>query len=378
MIYTRNFMSNVNITIVGCGNCSSSILQGLEYYKNMSDIDEYIPGLMHPIIGRYRISDIKPVAAFDIDRRKVGKDLSKAIFEQPNCTKKFCDVPILNVEVMKGPVLDGVAGHMTPYFQVDPNQKELSKEEIVSILKERKTDIIISYLPVGSQKATEFWADIALESRCAFINAIPQFIASESEWTEKFRQANLPIIGDDCKSQVGATIVNRALVQMIEDRGGKIVNSWQTNMGGNTDFRNMIDITRLESKKISKTESVKSLIPDKYKDNTYIYAGPNGVIECLSDNKISFMRIDFKIFGNIDCSIDVKLNVEDSPNSGGIIIDAIRVSKICLDKGIGGPIIPACAYYMKHPPEQMRDEDARKQLEEFINGKMCDNMKIGE
>lgn len=356
-------MSNVNITIVGCGNCSNSILQGLEYYKNMSDIDESIPGLMHPIIGRYRISDIKPVAAFDIDRRKVGKDLSKAIFEQPNCTKKFCDVPILNVEVMKGPVLDGVAGHMTPYFQVDPNQKELSKEEIVSILKERKTDIIISYLPVGSQKATEFWADIALESRCAFINAIPVFIASNPEWAKKFKSTGLPIIGDDVKSQVGSTIVNRALVQMIQDRGGKIDSTWQTNFGGNTDFRNMTDTTRLTSKKISKTESVKSLISDK---DTYVYAGPNGVIDCLNDQKISYIRTDFKIFGNISCSIDIKLNVEDSPNSAGIVVDAIRYAKLALDKGIGGPLIGPSAWMFKHPPVQMRDEDARKQLEEFI------------
>lgn len=360
-------MKKINMAIVGVGNCASSILQGLIYYKDIKNND-MIPGLMHPIIGEYKISDIDVVAAFDVDKRKVETDLSNAIFSEPNCTKKFCDVPYQNVEVMKGPVIDGVASLMRDYFQVDDNQKELSKEEIISTLKNRDANIIINYLPVGSQKATEFWADIALESSCAFINAIPQFIASNQEWAEKFRQSNIPIIGDDCKSQVGATIVNRALVQLIQDRGGKINNSWQTNLGGNTDFRNMIDITRLESKKISKTESIKSLILDKDKDDVYIYAGPNGVIDCLSDNKISFMRIDFKIFGDIDCSIDIRLNVEDSPNSGGIIIDAVRIAKIALDREIGGPLIPACAYYMKHPPEQMREENARKQLEDFING----------
>lgn len=356
-------MKKIKIGIIGLGNCASSLVQGLYYYKDVKDNNDIISGLMHNSIGEYRPQDIEVVVGFDVDRRKIGKDISQAIFEQPNCTKKFSDVPILNVIVQKGPILDGIADHMHDYFQTDENQKELSKEEIISLLKESKTDVLINYAPVGSQKLTEFWAQIAIDARCAFINCIPVFIASNEKWADKFRQANVPIIGDDVKSMVGSTITNRALVQMIQDRGGKIVNSWQTNFGGNTDFLNMTSQDRLESKKISKTESISSLLLDK--DN-YVYAGPNGFIECLSDNKISYMRIDFSIFGNIPCSIDLKLSVEDSPNSGGVIVDAIRCAKLALDKGIGGPIIPACAYFCKRPTIQMRDDDARNELEKFI------------
>lgn len=362
-----NIMNNIKIAIVGIGNCCSSLVQGIEYYKNITDNEKAISGLVHPVLGGYKISDIQIIAAFDVDMRKVGNDLNKAIFSEPNCTKKLCDIPYQNIQVMKGPVLDGIANHMRSYFRVDDNQKELSKEEIISILRERKTDILISYLPVGSQLAAEFWTNVALESKCAFINCIPVFITSNPEWAKKFESARLPIIGDDIKSMVGSTITNRAIVQMIQDRGGKIVNSWQTNFGGNTDFLNMTSQDRLESKKISKTESISSLLADK---NNYVYAGPNGFIECLNDNKISHMRIDFNIFGNIPCSIDLKLSVEDSPNSAGIVVDAIRCAKLALDKGIGGPIFSACAYFCKRPPIQMTDEKARKQLEDFINGKI--------
>lgn len=359
-----NIMKKIRCCVVGCGNCASALIQGLEYYKDVNDNEVSVHGLMNPVLGGYKISDIEVAAAFDVDKRKIGKDMSQAIFEQPNCTKRFSDIPILSVEVIKCPVLDGIADHMHDYFQTDENQKELSKDEILSILKERNTDIIINYLPVGSRQATEFWADIAIDAKCGFINAIPVFIASNPEWSKKFEYANLPIIGDDVKSQLGATEMHRTLTQMIIDRGGKIDNTWQLNVGGNSDFLNMTDSYRLTSKRISKTESIKSLIPY----DAYVYAGPNGFIGCLNDNKICYIRIDFRIFGDVPCSLDLKLSVEDSPNSAGIIIDAIRLVKIALDTGIGGPLIPACAYYMKHPPEQMRDEDARKQLEDFING----------
>lgn len=355
--------NKINVCIVGCGNCANSLLQGLVYYKSITNKNEPAPGLMHNVLGTYLISDIKVVAGFDVDFRKVGKDISNAIFSQPNNTKKFSDVSFLNVDVIKGPVLDGIADHMHNYFQIDENQKELPKDEIISTLKERNTNIIINYLPVGSQRSTEFWASIALESNCAFINAIPQFIASDLKWAEKFRQANLPIIGDDVKSQLGSTIVNRALIQLIIDRGGKIDDSHQINVGGNTDFANMLDQSRLESKKISKTESVKTLIPY----NVDVYAGPNGYISHLKDNKISHMRIDFRIFGDVPCSIDCKLSVEDSPNSSGCIIDAIRIAKIGLDKEIGGPLIGPSAWLMKHPPIQYSDDVAHRLTEDFIN-----------
>jgi len=355
-------MAGIRIAIAGVGNCASSLIQGLEYYKNISHSDDIVPGLMHNSLGGYLISDIKPVAAFDIDERKVGTDLSKAIFSEPNCTKKFSDVPYLNVEVMKGQVLDGVAPHMTDYFRVDEEQKPV---DVVAILKRSKADILINYLPVGSEEAVKYYASQALEAGCAFINCIPVFIASNKEWADKFRKARLPIIGDDIKSLVGATIVHRALTQMIVDRGAKIDSTYQLNIGGNTDFRNMTDQARLKSKKISKTESIASQIPY----DAYVYAGPNGCIDCLNDNKICHLKIDFKLFGDVPAYIDLKLSVEDSPNSAGVVVDAIRVAKIALDRKLGGPIIPASAYFMKHPPEQIRDVEAREKLEEFIKGK---------
>lgn len=357
-------MNKIKIAIVGMGNCASSLIQGIEYYKNITD-NEYIPGLMHNNLGGYKISDIKIVAGFDVDKRKIGTDISNAIFEKPNNTKKFSDVPILNVIVNKGPVLDGVAAHMKYDFQVDDKQRELSTHDIVSILKETEAQIIISYLPVGSQLATEFWAQVAIDARCAFINAIPQFIASNNEWADIFKRAGLPIIGDDIKSEVGATIVNRALVQTLIDRGAAIDNSWQLNIGGNTDFKNMLDPSRLVSKKISKTESISTLISN---EKSYVYAGPNGHINCLNDNKISFMRIDFRIFGNIKCSLDIKLSVEDSPDSGGVMVDAIRIAKIAIDRKIGGTLLGPSAWMMKHPAVQYPDNIAKQMTEDFIKG----------
>ena len=352
-------MACIRIAIAGVGNCASSLIQGLEYYKNVNNSDELVPGLMHNSLGGYLISDIKPVAAFDIDKRKVGTDLSQAIFSEPNCTKKFMDVPENDVTVVKGPVLDGVSPHMKDYLRVDNKQKPV---DVASVLKKSKADVLINYLPVGSEKAAKWYAAQAIESGCGFINCIPVFIASNELWANKFKKAKIPIIGDDIKSLVGATIVHRALTQMIVERGAKVDSTYQLNIGGNTDFRNMTDQSRLKSKKISKTESVASQIPY----DAYVYAGPNGCIDCLNDNKICHLKIDFKLFGNIPAYIDLKLSVEDSPNSAGVVVDAIRVAKIALDRKIGGPILPASAYFMKHPPLQMRDVEARKELEEFI------------
>lgn len=354
-------MAGIRIAIAGVGNCASSLIQGLDYYKNIKKSDELVPGLMHNSLGGYLISDIKPVAAFDIDKRKVGIDLSEAIFSDPNCTKKFSDVSDMDVEVMKGQVLDGVAPHMKDYFLVNEKQKPV---DVASVLKSSKADVLINYLPVGSEEAVKWYASQALEAGCAFINCIPVFIASNKQWAEKFREAKLPIIGDDIKSLVGATIVHRTLTQMIIDRGARIDSTYQLNIGGNTDFRNMTDQSRLKSKKISKTESVASQIPY----DAYVYAGPNGCIDCLNDNKICHLKIDFRLFGDVPAYIDLKLSVEDSPNSAGVVVDAIRIAKIALDRKIGGPVMAASAYFMKHPPQQMREQDSREQLEKFIKG----------
>ncbi len=356
-------MKKIKVGIVGIGNCCSSLIQGLSYYKYVKESNQFIPGLIHPVLGGYKISDVEIVAGFDVDKRKVGKDLSIAIFSEPNCTKKFCDVPILDTIIQKGPILDGIAPHMNDYFQVDESQKELSKEEIISIIRDVGTQIIINYLPVGSQIATEFWANVSLESGCAFINAIPQFIASNEKFAKRFEDAQLPIIGDDIKSEAGATIIHRAIINTLVSRGTKIDSTWQTNVGGNTDFKNMLSESRLSSKKISKTESIASQIPY----NTQVYAGPNGYIESLKDNKICNIRVDFRIFGDVMCSLDCKLSVEDSPNSAGVMIDCIRIAKIAIDRKIGGPLIGPSAFYMKHPIRQYNDDIAYQMVEDFIN-----------
>lgn len=363
--------NNIKICIVGLGNCASSLIQGLSYYHGIKDNNEIVPCLMHPILGGYKISDITVVVCFDVDRRKVGKDIIDAILSEPNCTKQFeskinMKLNINHVTVMKGPVLDGVSPHMKDYFQVDENQRELTKDEIISALKETETEVLISYIPVGSKLTTEFWADVCIQSHVAMINAIPEFIASDEKWANKFKQANIPIIGDDVKSMIGATYLHRTLTQMIIDRGGKIKNTRQLNYGGNTDFCNMLDRDRLKSKKISKTEAVQSILGEQRLSSDNIHIGPSDFVPNLKDNKICDININFDIFGNIPCSIDCKLIVEDSPNSGGVMIDAIRIAKIALDREIGGPVISASSWLFKHPPVQMRDEDARKQLEDFI------------
>ena len=357
---------SIKIAIVGVGNCCSSLIQGLFYYKK---IKQGVPGLMHPEINGYKISEIRPVAAFDIDGRKVGKDLSKAIFAPPNCTKVFYSrIPNLGVKVKMGQVLDGVASHLKDY----PEEKRfvVSKEKPANAAEELKksgAEILINYLPVGSQKAVEFYAKAALEAGCAFINCMPVFIASDKKWAEKFKKKGLPVIGDDVKSQVGATIIHRVLSRLFSERGVKIDKSYQLNFGGNTDFLNMLERARLKSKKISKTESVESQLKNRlsYDD---LHVGPSDYIPWLKYNKICFIRIEGRKFGNIPVELELKLSVEDSPNSAGCVIDAIRLAKLALNKKIGGPIISASAYLMKHPPVQFSDEKAREMVEEFITG----------
>jgi myo-inositol-1-phosphate synthase len=361
---------SIKIAIAGLGNCASSLIQGLFYYKNIISDDELVPGLMHNILGSYKISDIKLVAAFDIDKRKVGKDVSKAIFELPNCTRIFCkNIPHLGVKVKMGNVLDGVAPHMKDY----PEDKTfvVAKAKPVDVVKELKrsgAEILINYLPVGSQKAVEYYANCALKAGLAFINCMPVFIASDQKWAEKFEKKGLPCIGDDIKSQVGATITHRVLTHLFTERGVAIDRSYQLNFGGNTDFLNMLARERLKSKKISKTESVESQLAKRLSyDNLHV--GPSDWVPFLKDNKICFIRIEGRKFGNVPIELELRLSVEDSPNSAGCVVDAIRIAKIALDRKIKGALISSSAYFMKHPPKQFSDEKAREMVEEFILAK---------
>lgn len=362
-------MGKIKIAIVGVGNCASALIQGIEYYKNRENI-ESVPGLMHFDLGGYLPGDIEVVAAFDIDKRKVNKPLKEAVFAKPNCTKIFCpELPDFPVKVLMGPILDGVAEHMKNY----PDEKRFIPAEekpvdVVKALKESGAEILINYLPVGAEQATRFYAQAALEAGVAFINCIPVFIASDDEWIKKFEEKNIPIIGDDIKSQIGATIVHRVLTKLCMDRGVKITNTYQLNVGGNTDFLNMLSRNRLTSKKISKTEAVTSQINHKIEAQN-VHIGPSDYIPWLNDNKICFLRIDGEIFGNVPISLELRLSVEDSPNSAGVVIDAIRCCKLALDRGVGGVLTSASAYFMKHPKIQFSDSDAKKMVEEFIEGK---------
>lgn len=365
----KNQKREIRVAIAGVGNCASSLIQGIYYYRNVTSNDELVPGLMHNVLGEYKISDIKVVTAFDIDKRKVGKDLSEAIFAPPNCTKIFCkEIPKMGVKVKMGSVLDGVAPHMKEY----PEDKTfvVTKEKPVDVVKELKksgAEILINYLPVGSQKAVEYYVNCALKAGVGFINCMPVFIASNKSWEEKFKKKNLPIIGDDIKSQVGATIVHRTLTHLFTQRGVVIKRSYQLNFGGNTDFLNMLERSRLKSKKISKTEAVQSQLVKRLSyDNLHI--GPSDWVPWLNDNKICYIRIEGRKFGNVPVELELKLSVEDSPNSAGCVIDAIRLMKLALDRKIGGPLISTSAYLMKHPPQQFTDEKAREMVEEFIRG----------
>ncbi len=355
---------DIRVAIVGIGNCASALVQGVEYYKDAKD-GEAIPGLIHVNFGGYRIRNIKFVAAFDINKLKIGKDLSEAIFTEPNCCARFVNsMPKLGVKVLPGPILDGVAPHMKEPFKAY-SESELKPVNVSSVLKETRADILVNYMPVGSFEATRFYAQAALEARCAFVNCIPEFIASDREWAAKFEKAGLPVAGDDVKSQLGATILHRALINLFVERGVVVDETYQLNIGGNTDFQNMTYEERLKTKRISKTEAVTSIIP--YNVPTRI--GPSDYVPFLKDKKICYIYVKGRKFGNQPVKVSAKLEVEDSPNSAGMVIDVIRAVKIALDRGIAGPLISISSYAFKHPPVQVDDHTARRWVEEFIEGK---------
>jgi myo-inositol-1-phosphate synthase len=354
----------IKVAIVGIGNCASSLVQGVEYYKDIGATDELIPGLMNNVIGGYKLSDIEFVAAFDVDKRKVGTDLSEAIFSPPNCTTKFSKVPKWNVEVKKGPVLDGVGETVKDAFLVDPSQKPVNvKEE----LAKSGAEVCVCYCPVGSEDAVRFYARECLDAGVAFINAIPVFIQNETELIKKFEEKKIPVIGSDIKSQVGATIVHRVLTKLFVDRGQPLEHTYQLNVGGNTDFQNMLMRSRLKSKKISKTNSVQSQLPQRLPDED-IYVGPSDHVPWLKDNKVCFIRMEGKQFGDVPMNLELRLSVEDSPNSAGVIVDAIRCAKLALDRGVGGMLLSPSAYFMKSPPIQYPDSLAKQMVAEFIRG----------
>ena len=353
-------MSEINVAIAGVGNCASSLVQGVEYYKDAEE-GEDVPGLMHVNFGGYHIDDINFVAAFDIDANKVGKDLSKAISTKPNCTIEFSDVPDQGVEVMKAPVMDGVGKYLKGKLPIDETQEPV---DVAKVLEERDVDVLVSYMPVGSYEASRFYAEQALKAGVGFVNSIPEFIVSEDEWGNKFEEAGVPCAGDDIKSQVGATILHRTITNLLKDRGVKVEESFQLNVGGNTDFLNMLEEERLTSKRTSKTEAVSSQVPYEVP----LRIGPSDYIPFLGDNKVCYIYVKGKKFGDVPLTIDVKLSVEDSPNSAGVVIDALRAVKLAKDRGIGGPLTSISAYSFKHPPIQMTDPEAREAVEEFIAG----------
>lgn len=361
-------MDPIRIAVFGLGNCASSLIQGIYYYRERQP--EEAIGLMHWDIGGYSPGDIEIVAAFDIDKRKVGRDVSEAIFAPPNCTTIFKgDIPSTGVTVQMGQVMDGVAPHMKEYPEesrfVVADQPEA---DVVSILKESGAEIALNYLPVGSEDATRYYARCCIEAGVAFINCMPVFIASDPVWADKFKKRGLPVIGDDIKAQIGATITHRTLAKLFTDRGVKLDRTYQMNTGGNTDFLNMLARDRLKSKKISKTDAVQSVLPAPL-DAKNIHIGPSDYIPWLRDNKVCFLRMEGRIFGDVPMNIELRLSVEDSPNSAGCAIDAIRCAKIALTRGVSGPITSISAYTMKHPPEQYPDPVAKEMVEEFIKGK---------
>jgi myo-inositol-1-phosphate synthase len=351
------------VAIIGVGNCASSLVQGVEFYKSAEASDD-IPGLMHPVLGGYHINDIEFTAAFDVDADKVGKDLSEAVFSGQNNTLKFTEVPKTGVTVERGMTHDGIGKYLSEVIDKAPGQTA----DIAQILKDTKTDVVISYLPVGSENATKWYVEQVIAAGCAFINCIPVFIAKDNYWADRFEKANLPIIGDDIKSQVGATILHRLLVRLFQDRGVQIDRTYQLNFGGNTDFMNMLERERLESKKVSKTSAVTSQIEYDLPDAD-VHVGPSDYVPWLLDRKWCHIRVEGTTFGNVPLNLETKLEVWDSPNSAGVVIDAVRCAKLALDRGVGGPVFEASAYFMKSPPRQMRDEVARLALEDFIEAK---------
>jgi myo-inositol-1-phosphate synthase len=355
-------LGKINVAIIGAGNCASSLVQGVYYYRNAAEND-FIPGLMHVNLGGYHIRDVNFVAAFDIDKNKVGKDLAEAIFTLPNNTMKFCDVPKTGVKVERGMTHDGLGKYLSQVITKAPG----ATADIVGILKERKVDVVISYLPVGSEEATKWYVEQILAAKCAFINCIPVFIAREKYWQKRFEEVGLPIIGDDIKSQVGATITHRVLTRLFRERGVKLERTYQLNFGGNTDFYNMLERERLESKKISKTDAVASQLDyDLGKDNIHI--GPSDYVPWLADRKWCYIRMEGRTFGDVPLNLEVKLEVWDSPNSAGVVIDAIRCCKLALDRGLKGALVGPASYFMKSPPVQYTDSQARKLTEDFIAG----------
>ena len=359
-------MSRIKIVIVGVGNCASSLVQGLTYYKDIKN-DKKVVGLMHTVLGGYKISDIEVVAAFDVNKTKVGKDLAEAIYAKPNNTYVFAKVKKTGVSVKNVPTYDGIGEYLKDVVEISKN----SYSDPVKVLKESGAQILISYLPVGSQIATEYWAEICLKAKVAMVNCIPVFIASNPVWAEKFRKAGVPIIGDDIKSQVGATILHRTLVNLFLDRGMPVDRTYQLNVGGNTDFQNMLERKRLTSKKISKTRSVTSQfkLRELDIDPENIHVGPSDFVPWLTDNKVAFIRIESRHFGDVPTHVEVRLSVEDSPNSAGVVIDAIRCCKLALDRHIAGPLEEPSSFFMKSPPKQFTDAQAQKNLEKFINSR---------
>ena len=355
-------MNSVRLAIVGVGNCASSLVQGLHYYADAPP-DGTVPGLMHVMFGRYHVSDVEVVAAFDVDAKKVGRDVSEAIVASENNTISICDVPPLGVTVQRGHTYDGLG----KYYRETIEESDEQPVDVVAAIRESGADVLVCYLPVGSQQATEFYAQAALDAGVAFVNALPVFIAGTKEWADKFTAAGLPIVGDDIKSQVGATITHRVLAKLFEDRGVRLDRTMQLNVGGNMDFKNMLERERLESKKISKTQSVTSQV-DRDMGVGNVHIGPSDHVPWLSDRKWAYVRLEGRAFGDVPLNLEYKLEVWDSPNSAGIIIDAIRAAKIAKDRGIGGPLLSASSYFMKSPPVQYSDSEARDAVEAFIRG----------
>ena len=355
-------MAEIRVAIAGVGNCASALVQGVHYYRNAKETD-IVPGLMHVKFGKYHIRDVRFVAAFDVNRDKIGKDLSEAIFAFPNCCAKFVEsIPKLDAKVYAAPSLDGVGPHMKKQFKADSKE---ALADVTQVLKDVDADMLVNFLPVGSYEATRFYAQAALDAGCAFVNCIPEFIASDKQWAAKFEKAGLPIAGDDVKSQLGATILHRTLIRLFVDRGVIVDETYQLNIGGNTDFQNMTLEGRLKTKRISKTEAVTSMVP--YQVPTRI--GPSDYIPFLKDKKICYIHIKGRKFGNQPVTVHAKLEVEDSPNSAGMVIDVVRAVKLALDRGIAGPLISISSYAFKHPPVQVEDHIAKRWVEEFIQGK---------
>jgi myo-inositol-1-phosphate synthase len=354
--------SAVRVAIIGVGNCASSLVQGVQYYQD-ADETATVPGLMHVHFGPYHVRDVKFVAAFDVDAKKVGFDLSEAIFASENNTIKIADVPPTNVVVQRGPTLDGIGKYYADTIELS----DVEPVDVVKVLRDNEVDVLVSYLPVGSEEADKFYAQCAIDAQVAFVNALPVFIASDPVWAKKFEDAGVPIVGDDIKSQVGATITHRVMAKLFEDRGVQLDRTMQLNVGGNMDFLNMLERERLESKKISKTQAVTSNLQREFKTKD-VHIGPSDHVGWLDDRKWAYVRLEGRAFGDVPLNLEYKLEVWDSPNSAGVIIDAVRAAKIAKDRGIGGPVVAASAYLMKSPPQQLPDDIARTQLEQFIAG----------